>query len=240
MFIIKIVLIFFLLKNNKTTAQLIDKIIEIGEENCRFTKISKYSNGDMIVSTYANQRFSFFYHFYGLKENGRPLFIKDGKETPFNYINFEAQSFLYNMYNDGEAGIIKTSTTKEEYLISFGRLSTYTQLYDFENQNIIYKQTMNLFNLNLIYNIRGSLFSLKDTNNYLYAGIVISNNINWPYPFPSTSNKYLTLYSLCFNKKDSISTETIILSSSSQLQAYGNMVSCFQTDGKNIFCFYIF
>ena len=240
MFIIKIVLIFFLLKNNKTTAQLIDKIIEIGEENCRFTKISKYSNGDMIVSTYADQGFSFSSHFYGLKENGRPLFFKDGKETPFNYINFETQSFFYYMYDDGEAGIIKTSTTKEEYLINFGRLFSNTQLYDFEKENIIYKQTRYLFNLNIIYNIRGSLFSLKDTNKYLYAGIVISYNINWGYSFPSTYNKYLTLYSLCFNKKDSISTETIILSSSTQLEAYGNMVSCFQTGLKNIFCFYIF
>ena len=242
--ILYIILVFFSIKNNKIDAQVLDKIIRIGEKNCRFGKISKYSNGDMIVSAYINPEESLSPYFYGLKENGRPLFNKDNEETPFYNIIPTSQSINYINYEYGESGIIKIVNSDEEYLITFSRFYLFTEIYDYENDNIIFRYTYFLFTnsyqLNILNNIRGSLFDLKESNNYLFAGIFQSYN-NWgSYPYNSEDKTYLILYSLYFNNKNSISSDaSIIQKNSERIEAYGNMVSCFQSKAKFIYCFYI-
>ena len=241
MIILHIILVLLLSNNYKINAQLLDKIIRIGKENCRFTKMSKYSNGDMIVSSYINPGDSLYPYCYGLKENGRPLFNIDNEETPI--YNFNVQNFYYINYDNGESGIIKMVNSNEEYLINFCRLDLFTELYDFENNNIIFKETRALFTNSyisyLLYSIRGSLISLKETNNYLFAGIFVPFN-NWMGPYYSIDKTYLILYSLSFNNKNSLSSDnSLIQKISEKIEVFGNMISCFQSKTKHIYCFYI-
>ena len=177
MVIFQLILFFFLLLRNKIKTQPLNNIIRIGVENCRFSKISNYSNGDMLISTFLNPGKSVSSYFYGLKRNGRPLFLVNGKETPHKYLN--GGTLNYNTYSDtsydgiGEALIIKEDQTQKEYLFFVGRYDGFAELYDFENDDILYKTTFNVFYGAAIYGIRGSLFKLKASNLFLYAGIAV-------------------------------------------------------------------
>ena len=242
MIILHIILVLLIIKNNKINAQLLDKIIRIGKENCRFAKMSKYSNGDMIITSYINPGDSLYPYCYGLKENGRPLFNTDNKETLI--YNFNLPYFNSIEYDNGETGIIKIVNSNEEYLISFCRLDLFTELYDFENNDIIYNHTYLLFSNSyvsyLLYSIRGSLISLKETNNYLLAGIFAPFSTNWMGGYYLNDKTYLILYSLSFNNKNSLSSDnSLIQKNSEKIEVFGNMISCFQSETKHIYCFYI-
>jgi hypothetical protein len=91
--------------NNIIETQWLNNIITFGEENSRFTKIAKFSNGDLIAFS-ALQPGNAQRYFYGLKNNGRPLFTDDNKETPFLILNIESdgnQFFeSYSKYEEGK------------------------------------------------------------------------------------------------------------------------------------------
>ena len=220
--------------------QWLNNIINLGEENYSLTKIAKYSNGDMLVFSVKNPGTSLSTYFYGLKENGRPLFIIDGKETPIKYINQTTNSVNQNeyfaQYNEGEIIIAKTANDKE-YLLYFGSQDYNSELYDFESQTIEFKQTDYIFP-NLLVNTRGSLFNLKDSNSFLYAGIFLVYFRTYIYPFYSY-NRYIILNKLNLNQKESFKENTFIQRSSNEIEVNGKMVSCFQTESKQIICFYI-
>ena len=72
-----------IIDNKIIKTQWLNNIIVFGEKNCRFTKIAKYLNTSMIVFSAINPGDSLSPFFFGLKNNGRPLFIKNDKETPF-------------------------------------------------------------------------------------------------------------------------------------------------------------
>ena len=226
-----------IIDNKIIKTQWLNNIIVFGEKNCRFTKIAKYLNTSMIVFSAINPGDSLSPFFFGLKNNGRPLFIKNDKETPFFFLNISIGNSSYISaieYEEGEIFITKMLNNDEEYIIYFGKDTLFTELYDFENDNIIFRETKNLFSNRYLVNIRGSIFNLKESNNILYAGIFDSSTT------PLISNKYLFLYSLSLDQKESLTSSTsIIKKSSDRLQASGNMVSCFQGDSKHIICFYI-
>jgi hypothetical protein len=71
-----------IINNTIIETQWINNIIIIGDKSYRFVNFGIFSNGDMLVETnaYPAQEKRIF---YGLKQNGRPLFQKDGKEYPF-------------------------------------------------------------------------------------------------------------------------------------------------------------
>ena len=133
-------------KDNKIiNTQWLNNIIKFGEVNGRLTKIGKYLRGDMLVFSGANPGNAFLPYFYGLKENGRPLFIKEDKETPFNCIDFgqanQGNNFGCIGYQEGEIFITKMLDNEEEYLLYFGSKNIFTELYDFQNNNILYSYT---------------------------------------------------------------------------------------------------
>ena len=218
--------------NDIIRVQWLNNIINFGDENCRFPKIAKYSNGDMIVISQIKPGNSSTAYFYGLKENGRPLFIKNGKETPHNPLN----NFFISHYNDfeydeSEVLITKNDTNGKETLFILGKLYSFIELYNFDNKNIdsqesVY-QIIPFFSVShFINNTRGSLFYLKNSNYFLYGGIFYSS-IDYL--------TYLILFKLYY--------ENLILiykSSTEMIISNGNMASCFETDdGENIFCFYL-
>ena len=106
--------------NHIIKTQWLNNIREFGEENCRITKIFKYSNEDMVAFCVIDPGISKVPSFYGIKNNGRPLFIQDEKETP--YINFEDNddiSYYDIQYQEGEVFMAKMSDNGEEYPIFF-------------------------------------------------------------------------------------------------------------------------
>ena len=125
-------------------------IIYIGDKNFRYINFADYSNGDMIIETTSFPE-STKRLFYGLKQNGEYLFIKDGKSTP--YYSMEGRKKKY----ESEIFIIKINKEEEEqeqenniyynykeYLISISFKEQDTELYDFENNKTIIIKTSDL------------------------------------------------------------------------------------------------
>ena len=273
--------------NNIIKTQWLNNIIKFGDKT-RFSKMAKYSNGDIVAIAKAEDYPNSY--FYGLKENGRPLFFIGGKENPYNKLNSTSSNYNpfqysnnmynwnnYNNYNkqseEGEILAIKIGADKigadnEEYIINFQRLDCNYELYDFDN-NYIYNaqsslifgiydppKTLNYINY-IIGSIRGSLFNLKNSQNFIYAGIFRKYNYNYNtnnnefnyYNFNYNYNNYLILYKMLLTTKDQINNYNYNLNSmptsivkkySKAIEAYGNMTSCFQTEGgAHILCFYI-
>ena len=217
--------------NNIIRIQWLNNIIHFGDENCRFTKIVKYHNGDIVVISQINPANSSAAYFYGLKENGRPLFIKNGIETPYNPLNNYINSNNNDIqYNESEVLIVKNETTGKEYLLILGKLNTFVELYNFESKNIDSQQSV--YNIvpffsdeYIISNARGSLFNLKNSKYFLYAGIFKFMNIN----------NFLVLFKLSYEDNN-----ILIKNQTGRIHSRGDMASCYETeDCEYIICFYL-
>ena len=210
--------------DNKIIAtQWLNNIINFGVENCKYTKSAVFSNYDIVFfSAYKN-----IPYFYGLKENGRPLFIENGKET-YNY-TLKKNSDNSVEYENGEMMVIKLGTGGDEYLLNIGEESQYTELYDFINKRIYYKLTKVAFNNYEIMSMRGSLFNLENTNIFIY-GCIAKKQIE---------NK-LTIFQLSLDKKEILESQTTLIHRifDKTFKASGNAVSCFYFENKYA-CLYI-
>ena len=222
--------------NNIIRNQWLNNIIKITDENSTFSQIAKYSNGD-IVAFSSNKGKNGISYFYGLKENGRPLFINNYQENPYKTLKVNSDKEIQN--DEGEILVVKTESTNEEYIINIQRSEYYIELYDFENESIYFQETYYLFTVAIssnefyvINSIRGSFLNLKNSNYYIYAGI-----------FDNYEDLYfLLLYKLSLSTKEMFvnNTQAIIKKYSETITAYGYMTSSFGTeDGEYIFCFYI-
>ena len=225
--------------NHIIKAQWLNNIREFGEENCRLTKILKYSNEDLLAFCAIEPMESYSPYFYGIKNNGRPLFIEDERET--SYKTFEGYSIFPPInYYEGEVILVKTEEDGKEYPIYFGKGDKYTELYDVEDEFIFCRFTYVLFTNKMLLNIRGSAFNLKESNNFLYAGIFFPYDTGFDFIMPETYKKYLYLYKIYLYKKDYLYQETdLIIKNSEKIEVEGNMISCFQLESKYIVCFYI-
>ena len=232
--------------NQIIKTQWLNNIITLGVENGRLTKTAKYKNGDMLAFSVKHPGEALYPYFYGLKENGRPLFIKEDKETPFNHIEYYSNFYnpnggmsSYFTYDEGEIFMTKMLQNEEEYLMYFGsQRNKCTELYDFDDNDLLFRLTNMVFSNCELTSYRGSVFNLKDSDYFLYAGIFICYS-GWS----SSSNSYLILHSLGLNTKESLSSinsNNLIQKSSDKIQVSGKMISCFQVGSKHIVCFYIF
>ena len=219
--------------NDIIRTQWLNNIINFGDKNCRFTKISKYYNGDIIAISQINPGNSFAGYFYGLKENGRPLFIKNGKETPYNPLNNYINSNYNDIeYDESEVLVAKNETTGKEYILIFGKFSGFIELYNFNNKNIDSQQTVyNIIpyfsNEYIINNSRGALFNLKESKYFLYGGVFTRTLVN---------NNFFVLFKLYYENN----TILIEKQSTDIIHSRANMVSCYETeDSEHIFCFFI-
>ena len=226
--------------NSIIRTQWLNNIIQFGDENCSFPKIVKYSSGeDIVVVCQLFPEKSYSSYFYGLKENGRPLFIKDGKETPYyplnNYINSEngKSDYCYN----SEFLMIKKKPEEKDYLLKIGMNNNFIELYNFENKDINGEQILFFLDLFIfnekIIGIRGSLFNLEEPNIFMYGGIFCTESCN---------SFFLKIYKLSLSINQPLENSKVLINKNSDnINLYGNMVSCFETEnGAHIFCFYIF
>ena len=81
----------YCVKNNSIIkTQWLNNIIVIGELNYRYINFASYSNEDMVIETNSYPG-SYKRIYYGLKQNGRPLFINrtNGEETTYYSITVE-------------------------------------------------------------------------------------------------------------------------------------------------------
>ena len=214
-----------IIDNEIVATQWLNKIIDFGIVNCRYTKSASYSNYDIIFfSSYQN-----ISYFYGLKENGRALFSENGNET-YNY-SLERNYDNSANYGEGEILVIKMGTDNKEYLLNvgIGRGTKSTELYDFVNKRIYYKSTSLAFDSYIIISIRGSLFNLEDSNKFIFGCST----------FYSLREYYLIIFKLFLDKKEILESETTLIDSISYLKykVNGNSVSCFYFDKKYVYLY---
>ena len=213
--------------------QWLNNIITFGVKNCTFSKIAKYSNGDILASTAINSERSYSPYFYGLKNNGRPLFTENDKEIAYYPLNdiIDKDNYFSFYFYDGDVLIVKNIDNKEEeYLLNVMFIYGEIFLYCFEgNNSILYS---NFEDKDGEY-IRAPFFNLKD------------DNIFWAGMTSITRNKryiYLIKFSLSKRKNENGEDEfkiSIIKDKTDNNEMYGNMISCFETDSKHIICFYM-
>ena len=69
-----------IIDNNIISTQFLNNIIWIGDNNFRYVNIASYSKKDMIIET-TSKPGSSKRMFFGIKKNGRGLFLKNGNYT---------------------------------------------------------------------------------------------------------------------------------------------------------------
>ena len=211
------------INNTIIKTQFPNKIIIIGEESFKYINFFTLSNGDMIIETSpyprANKRI-----FFGLKTNGRYYFNKtsSNEESPFNSLIIDDETEY--KYESGNSIIINEG---KEYLISTGRLSSYTELFDFDNGKIISKRTKELIG-HENKNIRSNLIRInKERNTFIFPCLSEVSNI---------TSGIIMKFDLEFK------SNRLVLSDKTERTikyGFGNISSCFKTEkNKLIICFH--
>ena len=108
-----------IIKNEIVKTQCLNNIIIIGDIYFRYINFGIYSNGDMVIGTtvYPGNTTRIF---YGIKNNGRPFFTEDNKETPHKKIDIpEDPNGIY----ESESLIIKTTPDGKEHFLFLLKLN---------------------------------------------------------------------------------------------------------------------
>jgi hypothetical protein len=211
------------LNNTIIKTQFPSKILIFGEDTFKYINFVTMSNGDMIIETSSfpptNKRI-----FFGLKSNGRYYFHQKyiNEENLFKHLT--ANKKEENKYESGNSIIIYNG---KEYFVSIGRLETYTELYDFDNDKIISKKTKDLIGHENM-NMRSNLINIdKKENRFIFSclskiddimtGLILKFDLELKSNKLELSNKIERKIKYCF----------------------GEISSCFKTETNNlIICFY--
>jgi len=210
--------------------QCIDyNIIDFNEENFKYLSFANYSNGDMIFSSTADRQTEKRI-FYGFKKNGRPFFQN---ETNYFYSMNSPKKISSEQKFESDSLVIKLNNESEkEYLLSIGKVNSFCEIYDFEN-NEIYKKSMDKFANNDVLSIRNMgifLFSNSSDHYYLF-GFTIKENEALKYSLQI--HKFNTIEN--FNSSRTNEKEIKIEDAYSEKDG----ISCFITENQNIICFYL-
>ena len=110
------------ISNQIIKTQWLNKLVQIGVDQCWFIRKSYSSNGDLILETNIYQREpNKFRYFYGIKSNGRPFFYDSINEVftetktieaITNYNIFESQSIKINLVDDDKDYYLTCSFTE--------------------------------------------------------------------------------------------------------------------------------
>jgi len=196
----------------RTSHPNINNIIIVGDYTFRYLHFASFSNKSMIFETSSfpinNKRF-----FYGLKQNGRYYFKKSGteEETPFNCLvaDNEAEgkyeSINYNLMIENK-----------EYIISIGRLDSYSELYNFDINKIFSQKSTDLFGGISQYNMRPNLIKINEESNTFIFPIITKNN--------DTYQGYIFKFNL---KVDFNSFSISDIHSYYTSKGFGEIASCF-------------
>ena len=114
-------------------AQNLTRISKYSDATINYATLATTLNGDLICISSPYSGYTYYY--YGLKKNGRPYFLKNGEETYSTSITSDQKR------NEGTISSIKLNSTSDdkEYVIAFGDNAAYFELYDFDDNNRVYK-----------------------------------------------------------------------------------------------------
>ena len=177
------------------------------------------------TSTYPKSQMRMF---YGLKQNGRPLFTKSDKETPYYTIRSNNQDGMF----ESEGGIIKFANTGKEYYINIGKYENNAEIISFDD-NKSYVKSLSRFTENGVTSIRHAFLLIKtsETQYYYLLGFVNSDTIYF--------QKHTFNFNINNNRYNFANVQTYTKPYKTIDNGYGRQVSCFQTKEKLIICFYI-
>ena len=232
-FLLKLVIFFSKIVGAQTSSNNI-------QQTQNFTRVTKYSdiiinyatvsttpNGDLIYIS-SHWRDSTTYYYYGLKKNGRAYFLNNGEETPFKSITSDV------VRNEGRIFGIKLNTTsndKKEYIVAFGNNNANFELYDFDDNDRVYK-------------IIGKTFFGTEKNSFHYSSIFPLKNEPTSYIISTiesynSNSKYRFLLTKCLFYNKDISTYEPIRESISEEIVKIFTACCFESKNNFIFCFYL-
>ena len=165
-------------------------------------------------------------YYYGLKPNGRPLFMKDGKETEFSSTDSDRERNEGNIY-----GIQLSSASSEdtEYVFAIGNNNAYAELYDFSLSDPVVSKIdgKQFFSSNYNSYKYGTIFKLKTGNIYILSLIIQLYD----------QNKYFHVFKLSFSNNNLYSSP--IVTKWTALSKALSFCSCYEDDNNYIICFYI-
>ena len=222
--------------NDIIKTQWLNNIIIIGNTQSTYIKFAEYSNEDLVVLVEEDNADSVNRFFYGLKQNGRPLFTdSNNDETPYKLMTAANGN---NEQKERDVCVITTNSNKEEYIISIskGYGNSYIELFDLETGEI-YAKLITQFIGKEIFNTIGTAINTQKDNEYyfLYGSLSINTD-------SATKNNNPTVFTLrkfYFNTKESIKYDSgIIKFYSNDFPSFLDVISCFETSLKNIVCFY--
>ena len=210
--------------NTLIEKQWLNNIICIGHGDAgyRYVNFANFSNGSMVVET-TSLPGNPMRLFYGIDNNGRPLFKNNQYHSSIE-IKTQSQSSNYRF----EAEIFMVKINNKEYLVSIGKGDKFAELYDLEKIELVSQKNTTQFLNNLPMK---SIFQFSI--NYFYDN---SDNILFGYT-DGSFNFYLNYLKFSSTNLDSspIVDYTIIPS------VLGEVVTCCMTeDKKKIMCMYIY
>ena len=222
-----------IIANSIIKTQWLNNFRDFGEYAYRSISISLSSKGDMIVES-TNDPKSSKRLFYGLKENGRPLFKNKttDEDTPLYSINSPSSSGNYQL----ESYVIKLSgehNDGKEYFFSLSKRSSLAEIFDFDNDKIESTDSKTFADGKYIFSHRQVImpFDSSGDNFFYLIGIVGSTSSS----SSSSSQIYLYKYKLqSFTNFEGEMTELKEISN-----GYGEDISCFTTSSEKIICFYL-
>ena len=162
------------------STKILNNIINVGREKFTYVNFASYSNGDMVFLTTSykgDQLAKKTRIFYGFKKNGRPL-LNDS----YSYSIEINETMPVREKYESESLVIKESgntTGNNEYLMSWSRMVSLAEIYDFEKKIIYKKNIENLINSNInILSFSHAFIPLisNDTNYYYILGFINSQS----------------------------------------------------------------
>ena len=224
-----------LIANSIVETQWLNNIIIFGDEKFRYINFGTYSNGDMIVGTsqYPNTVKRMF---FGLNQNGRPLFEVTAKESTY-YKTLESDSTV-GLF-ESESFIIKLTSSEtaingKEYFIVIGKLENTVEIYDFDNNKVYDKTLQDFTSIPYVKSLRHGILLFPSTSEYYYLFAFIGG----PTLYGTDNSIYFQKH--IFNTLENFKTTNTYNSDyKTKNNAYGKQISCFITDSNYIICFYL-
>ena len=218
--------------------QWLNNIRIFGDLKYRYINFASFSTNDMIVETNRYPK-STKRMFYGLKADGSPFFTERSTQnkTPFRTKDINENN---NGQFEGNGLVIKISSNEnngKEYYMSVSKLDNYAEIHDFDSDEVYSKTVKDFTSITEVKSLRHAFIPLKtsDSNYYYLFGFIGCASSN----ACSNSNKFF-LQKHKFNKITEFnSRSTYVTNFLRKDGAYGNEVSCFQTENELIICFYL-
>ena len=208
------------IKNSVIKNQWLNNIIFIGAQSFKYINFGEYSNGDMIIE--ANSPTKGIRMFYGLKNNGRPLFTIETKEASF----YSVKDSITQGQDVSEGGIIQNSFSTQDYYFSISK-GYNVEIFDIENFKI-YTRASSSFSGHNIYSIKPNIFPDKTTNTFFLCFVGKENG---------GDDLKIYLQKHLFKNLNDVQSEK--KAEFSEPNAYGLHISCFQSPKYFLYCLYL-